>query len=128
MESFDVAEIKRHINVVGLGKKIQLVAESVSALDGRITSFEEQMERGFDEVKGDDQVFLCRAGSARYVARSWARQTGSPGPEGRSSLKRRFRFARRLRSRGQGEATGTGGGDRRLRADRSLRKIRFDGA
>ena len=60
MESSDVAEIKRHFNVVAesLEKKIQLVAEGVSALDDRVgrvedrmMSLEEKMERGFDEVK-----------------------------------------------------------------------------
>lgn len=57
MEHSDLAEIKRHFNVVaeGLGKKIQLVAESVALLDEkvdrRITALEEKMERGFDEIK-----------------------------------------------------------------------------
>lgn len=60
MESSDVAEIKRHFNVVaeGLEKNLRLVAEGVSALDDRVgrvedrmTSLEEKMERGFDEIK-----------------------------------------------------------------------------
>jgi hypothetical protein len=60
MESADVAEIKLHFNVVaeGLERKLQLVAEGASALDERVgrvedrmTSLEEKMERGFDEVK-----------------------------------------------------------------------------
>lgn len=60
MESSGVADIKRHFSVVagGLEKKIQLVAEGVPALDDRasrvedrLTSLEEKMERGFDEVK-----------------------------------------------------------------------------
>jgi exonuclease VII small subunit len=60
MESSEIAEIKRHFSVVaeGLEKKIQLVAEGVSALDDRmgrvedlLTTLEEKMERGFDEVK-----------------------------------------------------------------------------
>jgi hypothetical protein len=57
MESSDVAEIKRHFNVVaeGLEKKIQLVAEGVSLLDEkvdrRMTALEEKMDLGFDEVK-----------------------------------------------------------------------------
>jgi hypothetical protein len=59
MESSDVVEIKRHFNIVaeGLDKKIRLVAEGVSALDDpvagietRLTSLEEKMERGFDEI------------------------------------------------------------------------------
>jgi hypothetical protein len=70
MESSDVAEIKRHFNVVaeGLEKKLQLVAEGVSLLDERMTSLEEKMERGFDEVKAMIKFSLCRAGSARHVA------------------------------------------------------------
>ncbi len=60
MESSDVAEIKRHFNVVaeGLEKNLQLVAEGVSALDDRVgrvedrmASLEEKMEHGFDEIK-----------------------------------------------------------------------------
>jgi hypothetical protein len=60
MESSDVAEIKCHFNVVaeGLEKKLQLVAERVSALDERVgrvedrmTSLEEKMERGLAEIK-----------------------------------------------------------------------------
>ena len=57
MESFDVAEIKRHFNVVaeGLEKKLQLVAEGISLLDERVhrrmTALEEKMDLGFDEVK-----------------------------------------------------------------------------
>jgi hypothetical protein len=57
MESSDVAEIKRHFNVVaeGLEKKIQLVAEGVLLLDEkvdrRMTALEEKMDQGFDEVK-----------------------------------------------------------------------------
>jgi hypothetical protein len=60
MESSEVTEMKRHFNVVaeGLGKKIQLVAEGVSALDDRmgrvgdrLTTLGEKMERGFNKVK-----------------------------------------------------------------------------
>jgi hypothetical protein len=87
MESSDVAEIKRHFNVVaeGLEKKIQLVAEGVSALDEgvgrvevRMTSLEEKMERGFDEVKAmikfsyaelDRRVTSLEAGLARLEVR-----------------------------------------------------------
>lgn len=87
MESSDVAEIKRHFNVVaeGLEKKIQLVAEGVSALDergsrveDRMTSLEEKMERGFDEVKAmikfsyaelDRRVMSLEAGLARLEVR-----------------------------------------------------------
>ncbi len=60
MESSDVAEIKLHFNVVAerLEKKLLVVANRISALDERLgqvggcmTSFEEKMQRGFDEVK-----------------------------------------------------------------------------
>jgi hypothetical protein len=80
MESSDVAEIKRHFNVVaeGLEKKLQLVAEGVSALDERMTSLEEKMERGFDEVKAmikfsyaelDRRVTSLEAGLAKLEVR-----------------------------------------------------------
>jgi uncharacterized small protein (DUF1192 family) len=80
MESSDVAEIKRHFNVVaeGFEKKLQLVAEGVSALDERMTSLEEKMERGFDEVKAmikfsyaelDRRVASLEAGLAKLEVR-----------------------------------------------------------
>ncbi len=87
MDSSDVAEIKRHFNVVaeGIEKKIQLVAEGVSALDergarveDRMTVFEEKMERGFDEIKAmikfsyaelDRRVASLEAGLAKLELR-----------------------------------------------------------
>jgi hypothetical protein len=80
MESSDVAEIKRHFSVVaeGLEKKIQLVAEGVSALDERVMSLEEKMDRGFDEVKAmikfsyaelDRRVASLEAGLAKLEVR-----------------------------------------------------------
>jgi DNA anti-recombination protein RmuC len=87
MESSDVAEIKRHFNVVadGLEKNLRLVAEGVSALDDRVgrvedrmTSLEEKMERGFDEIKAmikfsyaelDRRVTSIEAGLARLEVR-----------------------------------------------------------
>jgi DNA anti-recombination protein RmuC len=87
MESSDVTEIKRHFNVVaeGLEKNLRLVAEGVSALDDRVgrvedrmTSLEEKMERGFDEIKAmikfsyaelDRRVTSLEAGLARLELR-----------------------------------------------------------
>jgi threonine aldolase len=84
MESSDVAEIKRHFNVVaeGLEKKIQLVAEGVLLLDEkvdrRMTALEEKMDQGFDEVKAmvkfsyaelDRRVTSLEAGLAKLEVR-----------------------------------------------------------
>ena len=87
MESSDVAEIKRHFNVVaeGLEKNLRLVAEGVSALDDRVgrvedrmTSLEGKMERGFDEIKAmikfsyaelDRRVTSLEAGLAKLEVR-----------------------------------------------------------
>src|SRR6266508_3187823 len=72
MESSDVAEIKRHFNVVaeGLEKKIQLVAEGVSALDDRTG----RVEDGFSSVDGrlarvDDRVMALDQRVARIEDR-----------------------------------------------------------
>ena len=84
MEPSEVAEIKRHFNVVaeGLEKKLQLVAESVSLLDEkvdrRMTALEEKMDQGFDEVKAmikfsyaelDRRVTSLEAGLAKLEVR-----------------------------------------------------------